>query len=389
MIKECIHKDLCGGCIYQGIEYDEQIKIKEDFVLSLIAENNLTIKEYLGIEKAPFIYNYRNKMEYTFGDLVKDGPMTLGLHQKKRFMSVLDTDNCLIVDPDYNEIVKAVKNHALEKGYNKYNKKTHEGLLRHLVVRKGVRTKELLVNIVTTSTEPFDEDSFLNALKAIEPDLNNRIVGVLHTINNSIADTIIPEKVNLLYGRDHYKENLLGLEFHVGAFSFFQTNVEAIERLYSEAISMLSEIEDKTIYDLYCGTGTISQILAKKAKKVIGIEIVEEAVDSARNSAKLNNIENVTFIAGDVLKTVHTVSDKPDIIVVDPPRSGIHPKALREILDIGVKEILYISCNPKTMTKDLKVMEEAGYTIEKIKAYDNFPFTRHVETVVLMSRVKE
>ena len=209
---------------------------------------------------------------------------------------------------------------------------------------------------------------------------------MLHTINDSIADTIIPEKVNLLYGRDYYKENLLGLEFHVWAFSFFQTNVEAIERLYSEAISMLSEIEDKTIYDLYCGTGTISQILAEKAKKVIGIEIVEEAVESARNSAKLNNIENVTFIAGDVLKTVHTISDKPDILVVDPPRSGIHPKALREILDIGVKEILYISCNPKTMTKDLKVMEEAGYTIEKIKAYDNFPFTRHVECVVLITR---
>ena len=382
----CKHDDFCGGCIYQGATYQEQLKTKENQVLSLLEEKGISPEKIDRIEGAPHQYRYRNKMEYTFGDMVKDGPMTLGMHKKGNFMSIITVDECQLVDEDFNRILSYTLAFAEDRGYKFYHKKTHKGLLRNLIIRKGVRTGQLLVNIVTSSQEHFDEDGFVKGLLALQ--LDNEIAGVLRTLNDNLADAVVCDSIKLLWGQDYYTEKLLGLSFKVSAFSFFQTNVEAVERLYSEALALIDRLEGKTVFDLYCGTGTISQIMALKAKNVIGIELVEEAVAAAKENARLNGLDNCHFIAGDVFKVLSDMEEKPDVIVVDPPRAGIQSKALDKILDYGVSQIVYISCNPKTMADNIKYMEYYGYRCVYLKPFDNFPFTKHVETVCLLTREK-
>ena len=259
--------------------------------------------------------------------------------------------------------------------------------MRNLIIRKGVRTGQLLVNIVTSSEEGFDEEAF--AKTVLDLKLDNKVVGILRTFNDSLADAVINQAGRILWGSDHYEEKLCGLKFNVSAFSFFQTNVEAAERLYLEALALIDRIDGKKVFDLYCGTGTISQIMALKAKEVIGIELVQEAAEAAAKNAALNGLDNCRFVAGDVFDVLSTIDDKPDVIVVDPPRAGIQQKALDKILGYGVEQILYISCNPKTLMDNLRYMEYCGYRCDYLKPFDNFPFTKHVETVVLMSRVKD
>ena len=380
----CHHREFCGGCIYQGTAYSEQLKEKEKEVLRLLEAKGVTPEKIDSIEGCPSAFCYRNKMEYTFGDFVKDGEMTLGMHRKKNFMSIVTVDNCQLVDPDFNIILKAVLDFSVEKGYTFYHKRSHSGLLRNLIIRKGVRTGELLVNIVTTSEEGFDEREFTEMLLSLT--LTNKIVGVLRTYCDSLADAVVPDSLKTLYGRDYYMEKLLGLDFKVSAFSFFQTNVEAAERLYTEALALVDSFEGKKAFDLYCGTGTISQVLALKAKEVLGIELVEEAVDAATENAALNGLDNCRFIAGDVFKVLNEVSDKPDVIVVDPPRVGIQPKALDKIISYGVKEIVYISCNPKTLTENLRYLGYYGYKCMYLKPFDNFPMTKHTECIALIER---
>jgi 23S rRNA (uracil-5-)-methyltransferase RumA len=256
-----------------------------------------------------------------------------------------------------------------------------------------MRTGELLINIITSSdseSESFDEAAFVKLLLDAEKEgqFDARIVGILRTVNDDPADAVNIGELRVLYGQPFYMEQIMGLQFKVGAFSFFQTNVDAAERLYMDALSLIPGIEGKTVYDLYCGTGTISQAMALKAKKVIGVEIVEEAVVSAKANAALNGLENCEFIADDVQKALSGIHEKPDVIVVDPPRSGITPKAMRQILGYNVDQILYISCNPRTLMENLRAAYLAGYKVQRMKAYDNFPFTSHVETVVLMTRIK-
>lgn len=383
----CSVKDVCGGCIYQGIEYSDQVDLKGESVKRLLEEKGIKSGRFIGIEGSPLIYGYRNKMEYTFGDLEKDGEMTLGMHKSGHYMSIITVDHCQLVDNDFNVILSAVLNFCKEKGYKHYHKKTHKGLLRNLIIRKGERTKELLINIVTSSQSEFDDEGFKILILSLE--LSNEIVGILHTYNDNIADKVTCEELKIIYGRDYYNEKILGLDFKVSAFSFFQTNVAAVERLYTEAIDMIADVEGKTVFDLYCGTGTIAQYLAIRAKKTVGVEIVEDAVRAARENAKLNGLENCEFIAGDVLEVLDNIQDKPDVIVVDPPRAGINYKALPKLLRYGVDQILYISCNPKTLMDNLKFMEKNGYTIGTIKAFDNFPFTRHIECVVVINKINQ
>lgn len=375
----------CGGCLYQGVDYEEQVLLKGKEVKKYIEEKKLKTGRYVGIEGSPAIYRYRNKMEYTFGNLEKGGEMTLGMHKRGQYMTILNVDECQLVHDDFNKIVAAVLAFCREKEYRYYHKKKHDGLMRNLIIRRSERYNELLINIVTTTETEFDAEGFKNMILTLP--LENSIAGILHTTNDNRSDRVTNEACKILYGRDYYKEQIMGLEFHVSAFSFFQTNISAVERLYTEALSMIDDIEGKTVFDLYCGTGTITQALALRAKKAVGVEIVEDAVNAARENAKLNGLDNCEFIAGDVLQVLDTLEEKPDVIVVDPPRAGINYKALPKILKYGVDQILYISCNPKTLVENLRFMEEHGYAAGEIKAYDNFPFTEHVESVVLMSRV--
>lgn len=380
----CKHNEFCGGCIYQEHDYPAQLKIKEQEVLNLLEKKEVSVEKIDHIEGCPCQYRYRNKMEYTFGDLVKDGETTLGMHKKGHFMSIITVDECQLVDEDFNKVLRFTLDFAHERGYKHYNKKSHLGLLRNLIVRKGMRTGELLVNIVTSSEEGFDEEGFVEGLRALE--LNNKLVGVLRTFNDRLADAVICDSLKILWGRDYYMEKLLGLDFKVSAFSFFQTNVEAVERLYTEAIDLIDGLEGKKVFDLFCGTGTISQIMALKANHVLGIELVEEAVEAAKENARLNGLDNCDFLAGDVFEVLKNVESKPDVIVVDPPRVGIQPKALDKILEYGVKQIVYVSCNPKTLADNIRYMDYYGYKCKYLKPFDNFPFTKHIEAICLLEK---
>lgn len=382
----CEHDEFCGGCVYQGVPYEEQLSNKQGEVMGLLAAKAVKPEVFDEIEgcSPEHRYRYRNKMEYTFGDMVKDGPLCLGMHKKKNFMSIVTVDQCQIVDEDYNKILRFTLDFAEKNGYKHYHKKSHKGLLRNLIIRKGIRTKELLVNIVTSSEEGFDEEGYITGIQGL--DLDNQLVGILRTINDSIADKVTCEELKLLSGRDYYMEEILDLKFKVSAFSFFQTNVEAVERLYSEALALIADFEGKEVFDLYCGTGTISQVLALKAKKVLGIEIVEEAVEAANVNAELNGLKNCEFVCGDVFEVLEQRAEKPDVIVVDPPRVGMSMKAVDKIVSYGVKQIVYISCNPKTLAINLQHFEFVGYTIKYMKPFDNFPGTKHTECIALLEK---
>lgn len=386
--KVCQHDEFCGGCIYQGVPYEEQLAIKEAEVKNIFAEKDIQADIFDGIEGCPeeHRYRYRNKMEYTFGDFVKDGPICLGMHKKKNFMSIVTVDHCQLVDEDFNKILRFSLDFAVEMGYKHYHKKSHTGLLRHLIVRKGIRTGELLINIVTSREDGFDEEAYVNGLLALP--LTNKISGILRTLNDNIADKVTCEELKILWGKDYYMETILGLQFRVSAFSFFQTNVEAVERLYSEALALVEDFAGKSVFDLYCGTGTISQVLALKAKEVLGIELVEEAVEAAKENAKLNGLENCRFLAGDVFEVLEQREEKPDVIVVDPPRVGMSTKAVGKIVSYGVDQIIYISCNPKTLAINLQQFVYEGYAVRYAKCFDNFPGTKHTECICLLERKK-
>ena len=216
--------------------------------------------------------------------------------------------------------------------------------------------------------------------------LEGKIVGILHTSNDSLSDAVIPEKVLVLYGQDYIYEEILGLKFKISPFSFFQTNSKGAEVLYETARSYVGETKDKVIFDLYSGTGTIAQMLAPVAKKVIGVEIIEEAVEAAKENAALNGLSNCEFIAGDVLKVLDEIEEKPDIIVLDPPRDGCNPKALDKIIAYGVEEMVYISCKPTSLVRDLEVLKHRGYEVKRACAVDQFVGTLHVECVTLLQR---
>lgn len=384
---ECAHFGNCGGCFFQTVPYELQVIRKGKDVQKILKENGIWVKEFQGIEGSPENYGYRNKMEYTFGDEEKNGKMALGMHKKGSFMNIVTTDDCKLVHNDFNRILKTVLAFFCEKEYPFYNKKTHRGLQRNLIIRRGEKTKELLINIVTTSQMEFDKAGLVTGLLGL--DLEGKIEGIVHTINDNVSDFVYCDELSVIWGRDHYFEELLGLKFKVSPFSFFQTNTLGAEKLYAKVLEYIGEDAHKRIFDLYSGTGTIGQIAALKAGEVIGIELVEEAVEAANENAKLNGLDNCTFIAGDVLEQLEKIKVKPDLIIMDPPRVGVSPKALNKILSYGVKQMIYVSCNPKSLAENLTVLQDAGYTVEKVKVFDNFPHTGHVELVALMSRVEK
>lgn len=382
----CRDTGLCGGCVYQGVPYEEQLSNKEGEVRSLIEKKDVEAGEILPIEPAPSRYRYRNKMEYTFGDMEKGGPMTLGMHRKKHFMSIITVDQCQLVHEDFNILLRETLSFCSDRGYSHYHKRTHRGLMRHFIVRRGVRTGELLVNVVTSSEEGFDEEAFGEMILSLP--LENRVVGILHTVNDRLADAVYCDRMNIIYGRDWYMEEIMGLRFKVSAFSFFQTNIEAVENLYSYAIELGGGLEHKMALDLYCGTGTITQAIAAKGAKATGIEIVEEAVRAAEENARLNGLDSCRFIAGDAFEVMEGLKEKPDIIFVDPPRVGIYPQALDKTASYGVENIVYISCNPKSLADNLYYLKHRGYRTVSVKPFDNFPGTKHTECVALLQKLK-
>lgn len=383
----CGHFAVCGGCTYQNLPYEEQLHLKEIQVRSLLDE---AVKpydyEYIfeGIKESPRHYEYRNKMEFSFGDEVKDGPLSLGMHKRGSFYDIVTVDGCKITDGDFRMILTETLAYFREKGVPFYRKMQHVGYLRHLLVRKAVKTGEILVDLVTSTQMEVDLSGWQERLLNLP--LEGTLAGILHTKNDSLADVIQNDGTEVLYGQDYFYEELLGLRFRITPFSFFQTNSLGAEVLYETARSYIGDTKDQLLFDLYSGTGTIAQILAPVAKKVIGVEIVEEAVEAAKENARLNGLSNCEFIAGDVLKVLDTIEEKPDFIVLDPPRDGIHPKALKKIIDYGVDRMIYISCKPTSLARDLEMLQECGYRVEKACCVDMFPWTANVETVCLLSK---
>ena len=485
----CNHFHQCGGCSYQKLAYTNQLKLKEEMVKEVLApvipelgadvdKEETADNQFLweGIQASPSQFRYRNKMEFTFGDSEKDGPLTLGLHRRNSTYDILSVDSCALVSPAWNEILKYTQKFYRDKGVPHYNKRTHRGVLRNLVIRESATDGGIIVNLVTTTHHSIDEytrdipwnekrsetvdelclpeyvagllslgdsepvgmdgyrshgyDSntgrygqrknkvvrdkngiFRNAYLSEEEkggsgefeslERYNRIVGVLYTECDTLADAIIPDTVTLLYGQDYLMEEVLGLKFKISPFSFFQTNTKGSEVLYSKARDYafealqkngvdasgdMSEKKVGVIYDLYSGTGTIAQMMASVAEKVYGIEIIEEAVEAAKENAKLNKLSNCKFIAGDVLKKLDELEEKPDLIILDPPRDGVNPKALQKILSYGVENLVYISCKPTSLARDIKIFQENGYAPVKGCCVDMFPNTQHIECVISLQK---
>ena len=323
-------------------------------------------------------------MEFTFGDEEKDGPLALGMHKKNSFYDIVTLEDCRIVDPDFNVLLQTILKYFKEKGETYFHKIRHEGFLRHLVMRRSVKTGDILINLVTTTQSRLDESEFVNMI--LSQKIDGKVVGILHTLNDNLADVVQSDETKTLYGQDYFYEYLYNMRFKISPFSFFQTNTLGAEVLYDQVREYVGETKDKLVYDLYTGTGTIAQMLAPVASKVVGVEIVEEAVESAKKNAVDNHLDNCEFIAGDDLKVVDNLTQKPDILVLVPPRDGIHPKALRKIINFNVDEMVYVSCKPTSLMRDLLVFREAGYEVKRACLVDMFPGTVHVETVVLLSK---
>ena len=401
----CPKFGICGGCNYQTLPYEEQLELKKNQVLKLIdAVYQPSGSGYIydGILASPDVTGYRNKMEFSFGDEVKDGPLTLGLHKKGSFHDIIDVDCCKIVHEDFTKVLACVRDYCRKEKIPHYKKNSHKGVLRHLLVRRAVSTGELLVALVVSSQQVYDWGELAKCLQQL--DLEGELAGFLLVTNDSLGDVIRNDNMDIICGRDFFTEEILGLKFKISPFSFFQTNTRGAEVLYQRARDYIlgnmedtktddavhkkgaADFRDKVVFDLYSGTGTIAQIIAPVAKKVIGVEIVEEAVEAAKENAAANGLTNCEFIAGDVLKVIDEIEERPDFIILDPPRDGIHPKALRKIIDFGVENIVYISCKPTSLGRDLEVFKERGYELVRVSNVDMFPGTVHVESVCLLHR---
>ena len=426
-VNNCNLNGICGGCAYAGESYEAQLNEKNDHIRGLLEEACREMPEYEFIIESPIIFGYRNKMEYSFGDEKKDGPLTLGLHKKRSFYDVIDVDCCKLVHEDFNQVVKATKNYFDDLGLTYKDKRSHLGFLRHLIIRRAVNTGEMLIDLVTTSqpllpvmahnlinnmtlynkvkfdqgiieasdaVNVYEMNQVMNEWKDIilrlkkDGLIEGEIKGILHTINDSKADAVKNEGTTVLFGEDSICEELIGLKFQITPFSFFQTNSKGAEVLYTKAREYVSSAlsKDATVYDLYSGTGTIAQMLAPCVNKVIGVEIIPEAVEAAKENAKRNNLDNCSFIAGDVLKVLDTIEEKPDVIILDPPRDGVNPKALSKIIQYDVETIVYISCKAESLCRDLIPLQAAGYKPIKACAVDQFPWTKNVETIMLLSK---
>ncbi|MCI9185391.1 MAG: class I SAM-dependent RNA methyltransferase [Lachnospiraceae bacterium] len=405
--KACPHFGQCGGCLYQSLPYEEQLKLKAGQVKALMAPI-CGDRWFEGIKGSPVSDGYRNKMEFSFGDEYKGGPLALGMHKRGSFYDIVTTRSCRIVHPDFCRILEATLDYFAAAQTPYYRKIQHVGYLRHLLVRRAVKTGEILVALVTSSQKGIllkegqeGQDGKMPVTAAEETEgklldgwrknlqelvLEGDFAGILHITNDSLADTVQSDSLEILAGNDYFYEELLGLKFRITPFSFFQTNSLGAEVLYDTVRDYVGDTRDKVVFDLYSGTGTIAQIASPVAAKVVGVEIVEEAVEAARENARHNGLENCEFIAGDVWKIVGNLEDKPDLIILDPPREGIHPKALQKIIGFGVAKMVYVSCKPTSLARDLEVFLANGYEVERGCCVDMFPGTANVETVCLLSK---
>lgn len=393
----CSHFGVCGGCKWQHLPYQEQLRYKQKQVEDNLARiGKVELPEITPILGAPQTTFYRNKLEFTFSDkrwLTEDEINSqeqftemnaVGFHIPGMFDKVLDIDKCWLMDDLANQIRNSIRSFCLENGYTFFDLRNQNGLMRTLMIRNS-SIGEWMVIVVFYEDDQEKREKLMEYLAQQFP----QITALLYIINQKANDTITDQEVLVWKGRDYIIEEMEGLQFRIGPKSFYQTNSEQAYHLYQVARNFAQLTGDERVYDLYTGTGTIANFVARNAKEVIGIEYVEEAIADARVNAEINGISNTLFFAGD-MKDVLTASfiaehGHPDVIITDPPRAGMHEDVVNAILLAEPERIVYVSCNPATQARDLSLMD-AKYRVTRVQPVDMFPHTHHVENVVLLER---
>ena len=407
---KCKYFGVCGGCRWQNISYAEQIQLKNQQVaecLDHIGQVSLDFGKIERIKKSPDIWAYRNKVEFSFGyqqmfsEVKEDGTRQyfdlepgLGFHKPGKWEEIVDIDYCDLITKNANQVFGKIKDWALSKGREVYNPKTHRGFWRQLLLRENQK-EEILVNIIVN--EEVEKGFFADLIVLLENMYT--VKSLYYTCHQGLNDNWLESKVICLWEKDPMFEEILGLRFLISPQSFLQTNLKGTEVLYETIVDYVKSMDDsssgkksKMFLDLYCGVGTIGQILAAKVSNtsVVGVEMVEEAVEAAFFNAKENGIDNIDFFCGKVEKVFSEILERYsgfDLVVIDPPRAGLHPKALKFLLEMKVKDMVYVSCNPATLARDLRVLIEGGYELRYLCPVDMFPQTPHIEVVTALCLV--
>ena len=393
---KCDHFPTCGGCSFQDFDYYAQIEQKKAQVIDLFRRIGHMDKPKLNqVVPAEEIFHYRNKMEFSFSNRRwvlpeeeenAEADFALGLHIPGRFDKILDISTCWIQKPVANEILNTVRNVAQKTGLAPYDIREHSGYLRHLIIRLGERTDEVMVNIVTSREEKELLEPIVEGIKKVHPS----VTSIVNNITRRRAGVSYGEWEVLLHGRPTITERLGDFTFEISANSFFQTNSVQGEKLYKIARDFAEFRGDEILYDLYCGTGSTSIFMAQQVKQVYGFEVVPPAVEDAVRNAVSNGIINCRFFPANLDKFFRKSSilseiEPPDIVFLDPPRAGMHPKLVNDVVDMSPEKIVYISCNPSTQARDVALLSEKGFKLKNLAMVDMFPHTPHIETVALLT----
>ncbi|NIK11657.1 23S rRNA (uracil(1939)-C(5))-methyltransferase RlmD [Alkalibacillus almallahensis] len=368
----------CGGCQIQHMTYDRQLTMKQDQVQDVMKKiaqmPDVPVHPTIGMNEP---WNYRNKVQIPVGE--RDGKVITGFYQK-RTHNIIDMDTCPVQSDANDEVVRGIRDIIDELNIQPYDEETHEGVIRHIVLRTGYHTNEMMVVIVTKTKDLPKQKEFVEKIKA----LHSGIKGIIQNINADKTNVIMGDKSHTLWGNDVIVDRIHDLEFAISAQSFYQVNPEQTEKLYDQALKYAQLSGKETVIDAYCGIGTISLFLAQHAKKVYGVEVVPQAVDDAKDNAKRNHIDNADFFVGEAEKVMpwwKAQGLNPDVIVVDPPRKGCDEKLLQAMVDMEPDRIVYVSCNPSTLARDLAILADSGYETQEIQPVDMFPQASHVESV--------
>ena len=387
----CPYFGRCGGCRLQHVDYAAQLGFKTKQVADVLERlGDVTGFELRPIIGAPEIYGYRNKMEFTVTRSTRtgsgtEGAIVIGLHETARYDSVLDIDRCLLQSNGMNALLHETRRFTVDEKLSAYDQQSGEGLLRFLMLREGRRTGEVMANVVTSAPAVSELTPLAERLRAHVPGTSS----VVMNVNPNKASVASGVEEHLLGGRDHVREQLGGLTFQISANSFFQTNTVQAERLFELVLECAELDGGETVLDLYAGTGAISLLLARRCRRVYGIEVAQAAVDDAGVNAAVNGIDNCTFIAGEVrfaLPTLIAQGIRAEVVVADPPRAGFHPKALRALIQLAPSRIVYVSCNPATLARDVGDLVRGGYRLRWVQPVDMFPHTPHIEAVARLDK---
>jgi len=381
ILARCSHFGICGGCTYQDFNYQKQLQEKENFVReSLQKLGGFVDPPVEPIVPSPDTFFYRNKMEFSFAD--QNGKLVLGLHERGHFEKMFDVNVCFLQSERSNQIVAFCRDYFVRAGLPGYNWHTHKGFLRFLVIREGKATGEIMVVMVTSKGEA-DLKAWAEELAQKFPQISS----VLHLVNPTKAQVATGEEEIVLWGQSYIKEKIGNFYFYLSAKTFLQTNSRQTENLYRKALELSGFSGKERVLDLYCGAGTISLFVSPYSKEVEGVEIVPEAIQMAEKNKKENGVENVRFVLGEarkIAKQYRLDNRRFDRIIVDPPRAGLHPKVIRDVLPLGADKIVYVSCNPTTFARDAKLFVERGYQLKRVIPVDMYPHTFHVELVGLL-----